>query len=470
MLDGCTPWPEEFVDYYWASGHWRGSTLDNLLRGWAVQFGPRTALVHGDTRVTYAALNRRVGRMAAGFRLRGLRTGQRVVVQLPDVPELVVTVFALMRAGAVPVLCPISHRTDEVAHVVQVSEATGYIGPATYRGFDHTAMAADIAARGPFLRRVFTFEAPGASDPYGGFATDPSGCHYFPLHTLDSPPEPALALTAGQVAFFLLSGAAGEAPRLVPRTHNDYAYQARAAAELVSLTQDDVYLAALPGDLNLAFGGPGIIGTLTVGGTIVLVEDPEPAARLAAVERERVTVAALTPDTARRWLDARPGAGAGTEAGAGTGAGAQAGARAGADVSSLRLVQIGGSTPPLDRASAERVAAEWGCRLQQAFGTDEGLLTLTRPGDPDETVLTTQGRPLSPDDQIRVVDAAGEEVPAGEPGELLARGPYTARGYFRSPGLNARSFTADGYLRTGVLARRTPDGNLVVTGRLERVG
>ncbi|MCX4777382.1 AMP-binding protein [Streptomyces sp. NBC_01264] len=448
MLDGCTPWPEEFVDYYWASGHWRGNTLDNLLRGWAVQFGPRTALAHGDTRITYAALNRRVGRMAAGFRLRGLRPGQRVLVQLPDVPELVVTVFALMRAGVVPVICPISHRVAEVSHAVQVSEATGYIGPATYRGFDHTAMAADIAARGPFLRRVFTFEAPGSSDPYGGFTTDPSGCHYFPLHSLDSPPEPALALSAGQVAFFLVTDGAGEAPKLVPRTHNDYAYQARAAAELVALTQDDVYLAALPSDLNLnlAFGGPGIIGTLTFGGTIVLVEDPEPAARLAAVARERVTVAALTPDTARLWLDAR------TEAGA--------------DVSSLRLVQIGGSTPPLDRATAERVGSEWGCRLQQAFGTDEGLLTLTRPGDPDETVLTTQGRPLSPDDQIRVVDVDGGELPDGEPGELLARGPYTARGYYRAPALNARSFTADGYARTGVLARRTPDGNLVVTGRL----
>ncbi|WP_407841745.1 AMP-binding protein [Streptomyces sp. DSM 116496] len=85
----------------------------------------------------------------------------------------------------------------------------------------------------------------------------------------------------------------------------------------------------------------------------------------------------------------------------------------------------------------------------------------------DETVLTTQGRPLSPDDQIRVVDADGKELPDGEPGELLARGPYTARGYYRAPGLNARSFTPDGYLRTGVLARRTPAGNLVVAGRLE---
>ncbi|MFF0629281.1 (2,3-dihydroxybenzoyl)adenylate synthase [Streptomyces sp. NPDC004296] len=442
MLDGCTPWPEEFVDRYWAAGHWRGNTLDNLLRGWALEHGPRTALVHGDTRITYAHLNRRVDRMAAGFRLRGLRPGQRVVVQLPNVPEFVLTVFALMRAGALPVICPVSHRTAEVSRLVQVTEAVGYVGPATYQGFDHTAMAADIAAQGPFLRRVFTHEEPGAASPYGGLSTDRSGCHYFPLGSIDAPPTPARAQSADQVAFFLLSGGTA-APGLVPRTHNDYAYQAGAAAELVSLTGDDVYLAAQPAGSNLALGCPGIVGTLSVGGTVVLVEDPAPAVCLPAIEREGVTVTSVEPAVARLWLDALP--------------------TVRADLSSLRLVQIGGA--PLPRATAERMGAAWGCRPQQVRATAEGPLTLTRPDDPDETVLTTQGRPLSPDDEIRIVDADGKDVPDGEPGELLARGPYTPRGYYRAPARNARSFTADGYLRTGDVARRTPDGNLVVTGR-----
>ncbi|MBW5483193.1 (2,3-dihydroxybenzoyl)adenylate synthase [Streptomyces bambusae] len=443
LLDGCTPWPEEFVDRYWAAGHWRGNTLDNLLRGWASEYGPRTALVHGATRITYAHLNRRVDRMAAGFRLRGLRPGMRVVVQLPNVPEFVVTVFALMRAGAVPVFCPLRHRASEVPELVRVTQAVGYVGPSTHQGFDHTAMAADIAARRPFLRRVFTYEAPGTSSPYGGLTTDPWGCQYSPLATVDAAPEPALAQSADQVAFLLLSGSAGTPPRLVPRTHDDYAYQARAAAELVSLTGDDVYLAAVPAESNLAFGCPGIVGTLSVGGTVVLVEDPGPAACLPVVERERVTVTSLLPDVARHWLDALPDARA--------------------DVSSLRLVQVGGA--PLPRPAAERVGPGPGCRLQQVFGSAEGPLVLTRPADPDETVLTAQGRPLSDDDEIRIVDGKGEDVPDGEPGELLARGPYTLRGYYRAPEHNARAFTADGYLRTGHRARRTPDGSLVVTDR-----
>ncbi|BDM74404.1 2,3-dihydroxybenzoate-AMP ligase (plasmid) [Streptomyces nigrescens] len=446
MLDGCTPWPEEFVDRYWAAGHWRGNTLDNLLRGWALQYGPRTALVYGGTRITYANLNRRVGRMAAGFRLRGLRPGQRVVVQLPNVPEFVITAFALLRVGAIPVFCPVAHRAPEVSHLVRVAEAVGYVGPSTYQGFDHTAMAADIAAQGPFLRRVFTLDPPGGSSPYGGLATDPSGCHYFPLSSIDAPPDPAHAQSADQVAFFLLSGTTAP-PQLIPRTHNDYAYQARAAAELVSLTENDVYLAALPAEFNLTFGCPGIVGTLSVGGTVVLLDNPEPTACLAAIERERVTITSVVPAVVQTWLDERP--------------------TAQVELSSLRLVQIGGG--PLHQATAERIGPEWGCRPQQVFGMAEGPLTLTRPADPDETVLTTQGRPLSPDDEIRIVDIDGKDVPDGETGELLARGPYTLRGYYRAPDHNARSFTADGYFRTGDLAMRTPDGNLVVTGRLKDV-
>ncbi len=246
------------------------------------------------------------------------------------------------------------------------------------------------------------------------------------------------------MAFFLVSGGVTAEPALVPRTHNDYAYQVRAAAELVSLTGNDVYLAALPAGSDFAFGCPGVVGTLSVGGTVVLVEDPGAAACLSAVARERVTVTSLEPAAARSWLDLLPSVQA--------------------DLSSLRLVQIGAG--PLDRATAERVGPGLGCRLQRVFGMAEGVLTLTRPADPDETVLTTQGRPLSPDDEIRVVDADGKDVPDGETGELLARGPRTLRGYYRAPDRNACSFTPDGYFRTGALARRTPDGSLVVTGRL----
>ncbi|WP_327134901.1 AMP-binding protein [Streptomyces sp. NBC_01343] len=165
------------------------------------------------------------------------------------------------------------------------------------------------------------------------------------------------------MALFLLSDAATGAPLLVPRTHDDYAYQARAAADLVSLTENDVYLAALPAESNLAFGCPGIVGTLSAGGTVVLVENPDLVDDcLAAVERERATITSVTPDAARHWTDALP--------------------TARADLSSLRLLQVGGGAP-LPRAGAERIGPAWGGRLQQVFAMAEGCSR--SPGPPIRT-------------------------------------------------------------------------------------
>ncbi|MDI3403786.1 AMP-binding protein [Streptomyces cavernicola] len=440
MLDGCTPWPEEFVDRYWAAGHWSGCTLDNLLRLWALDHGPRTALVHGATRLTYANLDRRADRMAAGFRLRGIRPRQRVVVQLPNVPEFVVALFGLLRAGAVPVLLPLSYEAPEVARVVRLTEAVGYVCPTAYNGVDHMATAAAIAAQGPYLRRVFTFDPPGASAYGGGLRTDVSGCHYAPLGSVDAPPEPAPPLGADDVAFLLPCDDSTAAPTLVPRTHDDYAYQARAAADAAALTADDVYLAALPAASAFGLGGPGVIGTLCVGGTVVLAEDADPGVCLPAVERERVTVTSLTPAAVDHWMSQLPAVRA--------------------DLNSLRLVQVGGG--PLPYATAQRIGTTLGCGLQQVHGTAAGPLTLTRLSDAYETVLGTQGRPLSPDDEIRIVDAHGSDVPPGEPGELLFRGPYTPRGHYRAPEHDARAFTPDGFLRTGTAARVLPDGTVLL--------
>ena len=78
----------------------------------------------------------------------------------------------------------------------------------------------------------------------------------------------------------------------------------------------------------------------------------------------------------------------------------------------------------------------------------------TRLDDPEEVVLHTQGRPLSPDDDVRLVDEEGRDVPTGAIGELWVRGPYTIHGYYRAEEQNKRAFTADGYYRSGDLVRR----------------
>jgi non-ribosomal peptide synthetase component E (peptide arylation enzyme) len=95
----------------------------------------------------------------------------------------------------------------------------------------------------------------------------------------------------------------------------------------------------------------------------------------------------------------------------------------------------------------------------------EGLLMFVRLDDPPDVRLETVGRPICPDDEVRIVDEDDQDVPDGEVGEMLARGPYTLRGYFRSPEHNARAFTPDGFYRSGDLMRRHPSGNYMVEGR-----
>ncbi|GGW41906.1 2,3-dihydroxybenzoate-AMP ligase [Streptomyces lucensis JCM 4490] len=441
MLEGCTPWPAERARHYRTAGHWRGESLGDLLAAAAAAHAGRTALVLGRRRLTYAELDRRVSRTAAGFVEQGIRAGDRVVVQLPNVPEFVIVCFALFRMGAKPVFSLVSHRANEIRHLVALSGAVAYVVPGTYQGFDHTRLALDLVAEHDALRTVFVL------DPAAKAAADAPAGVLVALDEADAEPRPMPAPDPSDVAFFLLSGGTTALPKLIPRTHDDYAYQTRAAAELLGLGSDDVYLAVLPAEFNFTWGCPGVVGTLRSGGTVVLMDAPIADECFETIERERVTFTSLVPTVAQLWLEAAEW----NEA----------------DLSSLKLVQIGGAR--LHRAIAERITPVLGCRLQQVFGMAEGLLTLTRATDSEETVLSTQGRPLSPDDEVRIAGPDGDDLPPGGTGELLARGPYTLQGYYRAPEHNARAFTDDGFYRTGDLARLTEDGALVIEGRIKDV-
>jgi 2,3-dihydroxybenzoate-AMP ligase len=95
----------------------------------------------------------------------------------------------------------------------------------------------------------------------------------------------------------------------------------------------------------------------------------------------------------------------------------------------------------------------------------EGLINVTSPDDPDEVIDETQGRPISPFDEVLIVDSFDRRVPLGQSGHLLTRGPYTIRGYYKADDVNKESFTADGYYRTGDIVHWDNSGNLVVDGR-----
>ncbi|NRQ35171.1 AMP-binding protein [Nonomuraea sp. NN258] len=434
MLDGVVPWPDSFALVYRRLGYWRGQDLGSLLRDWARSYGDRTALVGLDRRVSYAELDAWADRLAAGFIARGVQPGDRIVLQLPNVPEFVAVFFALTRAGAHPVFALPAHRDTELRHLVTASEAVGYVVAQSRDGFDYPALARRMAGEHDCLRLLFVHGRADGLVSLRDVAADPA-------------PVTLPELDPSNVAFFLLSGGTTALPKLVPRTHDDYAYQLRAGVSACGVTADDVYLAVLPVEFNLSLGCPGVLGTLHAGGTVVLAEDPVAEDCLRLVEQERVTFTALVPTILRLWLDELP--------------------YLDNDLSSLRFVLVGGA--PLPPELAARVRPELGCALTQSFGMAEGMLLYSGLRDDEHTRVTTQGRPLSPTDEVRILDDLGHPVPPGEPGHLLVRGPYTIRGYFRAPEHNATAFTPDGFYRTGDIVRRTPDGSLVVEGRAKDV-
>ncbi|RKN39004.1 (2,3-dihydroxybenzoyl)adenylate synthase [Streptomyces hoynatensis] len=422
-------WPAEFAARYRAAGWWRGETFGAMLRDRAAAHPKRIALTAGDRHLTYAALDEAADRMAAGLLALGIAPGDRVVVQLPNVPEFFEVIFALFRIGALPVFALPAHREAEISYFCSFTEAVAYVIPATWEGYDHRALATRVLAAAPTLRHVLVAGEPGGHTALGAVPRDP----------VATPPGP----NPEDLAFLQLSGGSTGVPKLIPRTHDDYLYSLRGSNEICGVSADTVYLCALPAAHNFPLSSPGTLGTLYAGGRVVLSPRPDPDTAFPLIARERVTLTALVPPLALAWAEAA----AGTPH----------------DLGTLRVLQVGGAK--LSREAATRLLPAFGATLQQVFGMAEGLVNYTRLDDPEELIVSTQGRPLSPDDELRIVDEEGRPVPPGAPGHLLTRGPYTIRGYWRAPEHNARAFTPDGFYRTGDLVRLTPTGHLVVTGR-----
>ena len=423
-------WPSEFAARYRAAGYWRGETFPGFLRQRAAERPEALAVVGGDQRWTYAELHARAEAAAAGFLALGLRPGERVVVQLGNIPEFFSAVFGLFLAGLVPVYALPAHRITEIRHFAAKAEASAYIAAARGTdGFDYLPLARELREATPGLRHVIIVGEAEEFIPFAALKGDRA--------TLPPDPDPA------SVAFLQISGGTTGLSKLIPRTHDDYIYSFRASNEICGLGPESVFLVALPAAHNFPMSSPGHMGALYAGARVVLSPTPSPETAFPLIAREGASITGLVPPLALLW--------------------AQAAASGRHDLSSLKVLLVGGAK--LTPEAARRVRDALPCQLQQVFGMAEGLVNYTRLDDPEEIVLETQGRPISPDDEVLIVDDLGDPVPEGQPGYLLARGPYTIRAYHNDDAANARAFTPDGFYRTGDVVRRTPEGYLVVQGR-----
>lgn len=430
-----TPWPAALAEEYYRRGYWLDLPLTDILQRQMSAQPDALALICGARRFTYRELDELSTRLGYLLIERGVRAGDTALVQLPNTAEFYLVFFALLKIGAAPVNALFSHQRLELLAYAQQLKPYLVIGAAKHRLFANEQFTDELKTSVPSVDLVLVAGETAYAENLLDLLFDAA---IAVDRTADLMPSPA-----DQVAFFQLSGGSTGTPKLIPRTHNDYYYSIRRSAEICELTTATRYLCALPAGHNFPLSSPGALGIFYAGGAVVLASDPEPVQCFALIEQHQVTMTALVPSAVSLWL--------------------QAAAERKQQLASLQLLQVGGAN--FAEAQARRVPGELGCKLQQVFGMAEGLVNYTRLDDPDDKIFTTQGRPMSPADEVLVVDEAGEPVAYGEPGLLLTRGPYTFRGYFQSPEHNARVIDANGFYCSGDIVQQSAEGYLRVVGR-----
>src|SRR5213078_3490837 len=430
MLEGVVPFPPDFARRYREKGYWQDRSLAEEFAAVFDRFKQPIFLVDQNREYTYGEIDRLTDNLALNLLELGLRPLDRVVPTLPNVAEFVLLYFALQKIGAIPIAALVTHRFAEINQFVQLSGASTCVYPERQGDFEFEPTIQRIRDESPTLR--YCIDLPMLRE----------------LIELPAPlPQRRLAgvsIAPTDPCIFQLSGGTTGIPKLIPRTHNDYAYNSKTAAPVCGVTGDSVLLLALPVAHNLPLACPGIQGYFFQGGKVILSPTTRPEEMFKLIERHKVTHIKVVPALLIRLIN-DPAVGK-------------------YDLSSVRIIQSGGQRmqPEVRLRTHQLIPSSF---VQENFGMSEGMLFFVRLDDPQEVKLETCGRPICTDDEVLLLDEDDRPVADGEVGELTCRGPYTLRGYYGVPEYNNKQFTRDGFYCSGDLMRRHPSGNYVVEGR-----
>jgi 2,3-dihydroxybenzoate-AMP ligase len=441
QIAGVTPFPQEFADRYRAKGYWQDRALvEHYLDAFA-QWPDRVAIVDDDETLTYAELAQRAERTARALTDLGLRSGDRLVLQLPNTALFASFYVALQHIGVIPIMALPSHRFREVEQFVRLSGSVALVSPMTARDADFHSIFTRIAADQAQLRHHIAL---GAAQGATGVVRLETLHVSDPVTTSDELAEIRKAIDPEDPAVFQLSGGTTGIPKLIPRSHNDYAFNSKLAVSVCDVHDGDVLLDVLPVSHNLPLACPGMQGFLFSGGTVALSTSTRAPHLFQRIERDRATHIHVVPALLIKIINDP--------------------AATDHDLRSMRVIQSGGQRlQPETRTRAKQVFPS--ATVQENFGMAEGLLMFVRLDDPAEVRLETVGRPICEDDEVLLMDEDGAEVADGEVGEMWTRGPYTLRGYYNAVEHNARAFSPDGFYMSGDLMWRHHTGNYVVAGR-----
>ncbi len=438
---------------------WEPRTLDGMLDAACREFPDRSFVVTDERSWTYREMREWAIRVARGLAAEGVRPGDHVAVVMANYPEFVAVRFGIAMAGAVAVPVNFLNRRDELGYVLRQSDSVLLVTMDRFRDLDYLR-ALDELAPGwereggreafPKLRRVVVFPASGQPVRAGALSFERLCAASAPWQS----PQPRDAHSVSDIIY--TSGTTGS-PKGVLLTHDMLLRTAYGSAYARAFEDGRRILFSLP--MYHVYGYvEGLLSVLFVGGSIIPQLKFDAVATLRGIERHRATDVLLIPTMTLAILDELR--------------------RGSYDLSSLHaVISSGGRSPPyiweqiFELMRPREVTTGYGMTEVTASST------VTRPDDPLERLAGTNGRLRdvgaagagAPDGRLvsyRVVDPeTGQDLPAGEVGELLARGPGVTRGYYNKPDATAEAFTEDGWLRTGDLGRVDAEGYLTLAGR-----
>jgi non-ribosomal peptide synthetase component E (peptide arylation enzyme) len=385
----------------------------------------RTALHTPQGPVTYAQLDARTDRLAAGLLDLGLEPDDRVLFQSANSAELVVALLACWKAGLIPVCTLPAHRESEIGYLGRHTDARAHFVQAADPKFDLAAFALRMKPAIPTMAHVVALgdsEAAGVTTISALIAKQDAGLARARVRALRRDPF--------QAVVFQLSGGTTGVPKVIPRMQNDYLLNAQLTAQQMGYRAQDVMFCPMPITHNacmICF----LLPVLLCGASFAMPPDMTPEGWAETFARARPTVVGMVRALLPRF-DAMLA------------------------IDAELAAQVRTFWAPDASALVRR---KYGVLAYPLFGMTEGMNMYTAADDAVEARDETVGRPLSAHDEIRlVVPGTDREVEQGEVGELTCRGPYTIAGYFNAPERNREAFSEQGFYRTGDLMIRREIG------------
>ncbi|NMO03951.1 AMP-binding protein [Gordonia sp. TBRC 11910] len=440
--------PAEVSEYY-ATGQWADENFTELLRARANARPDKVFLTDGRRSLTFAELYEATQKLAVGLHRRGLRSGDRVAVQLPNWAEFVVVAGALARIGAVMVPIMPIYRNDEVSHVVADAEIRMAIAPADFKGFDYVAMFDDIRAQSTTLREVVAVRASDDKrEWYAGNGIDVLDDLFADVGDAAADAEIDLRVHPDDPYVIVYTSGTTSRPKGCLHTFNTYVSGARALKVAFGHTEDDVQFGPSPITHTTGLVTSVLLPLLSGAATHVMPEW-DPVRGLADIARFGCTGAVTATVFLQTLL-------------------AAADADPDADLSTLRFWTCAGS--PIPAAVIENATAKLpGASILSLYGRSENLCTTTCTVDDDPRHARTSDGSALPGARVKIVDPGGVDVPQGTEGDIAYHGPSHMLEYLNRPADTAELFTADGYSMSGDLGVMDADGFVRVTGRTKDI-